>query len=591
MFNVPIYKHNKIVYNNLKSMYGKPIRIQTRHTNIQEGKRMKNLHFRKLLCLAMALVLAGSMLAGCGSGTSSGSSSIPNNPASGGDSQSGGSQASGGQGTPAKDSLNVVTYADPVGVYPLHSDYSADKTRDGVFFQQVYDTLFRIDESGNPTPWLATDYEVSEDGLEWTFTLRDDVTFHNGKKMTAEDVVFSWETAVAENTPAATSMLNGLASGEVIDDTHCKAVLSHVSPAFLNMLCTQMGVIISKDYYEEVGGAAGYAAHPIGTGAYKFVSRTSGEKIVLEANEDYWAGAPAIKNVTITIIGNISTQFISLESGDADVVINADLASCTRLPENSIATWDNTDSTTRTLVAFGWAKDYIREDLNLRMAIQSAIRKEDLLAGVLYGYGKILDIDVVTGFPTSPEAGSYTVIPYDQEAAKKYLADSNYDGRTLEMYVISGSTCEKAAQIIQGHLAEVGITASVVPCDNATFTAAQRAATADASADMIIYDNTNVWFDFCNPGASYNPDMEKTYKPELYFKDYAVLKDYYAKIATEQDPAARKQLMADLMSFGVENAYQLPLYAGVNAVAYNKNLQGVSASPVADFYIHKMSWS
>ncbi len=163
MFNVPIYKHNKIVYNNLKSMYGKPIRIQTRHTNIQEGKRMKNLHFRKLLCLAMALVLAGSMLAGCGSGTSSGSSSIPNNPASGGDSQSGGSQASGGQGTPAKDSLNVVTYADPVGVYPLHSDYSADKTRDGVFFQQVYDTLFRIDESGNPTPWLATDYEVSED--------------------------------------------------------------------------------------------------------------------------------------------------------------------------------------------------------------------------------------------------------------------------------------------------------------------------------------------------------------------------------------------------------------------------------------------
>ena len=58
-------------------------------------------------------------------------------------------------------------------------------------------------------------------------------------------------------------MLNGLAAGEVIDDTHCKAILSHVSPAFLNMLCTQMGVIISKSYYEEVGGANGYAAHPI----------------------------------------------------------------------------------------------------------------------------------------------------------------------------------------------------------------------------------------------------------------------------------------------------------------------------------------
>src|SRR5699024_2413825 len=156
---------------------------------------------------------------------------------------------------------------------------------------------------------------------------------------------------------------------------------------------------------------------------------------------------------------------------DADVVINADLASCTRMAENSIATWDHADSTTRTLISFGWANDYIRNDLNLRMAIQSAINKQDLLDGVLYGYGTILDIDVVTGFPTAPEEGTYTVIPYDQDAAREYLANSNYDGRELEIYVTSGSTCEKAAQIIPGQLAEVGITVAVVPCDKATFSA------------------------------------------------------------------------------------------------------------------------
>lgn len=228
---------------------------------------MNKMRFHKVLSLVLVLVLAGSILAGCGNSNST--------PASGAAS-TGGSQ--GTQGSQAKDSLNVVTYADPIGVFPLHVDYSADKTRDGVFFQQVYDTLFRLDAEGNPEPWLATEYEVSEDGLEWTFTLRDDVYFHNGEKMTAEDVVFSWETALAENPTAATSMLNGLAAGEVIDDTHVKATLSHVSPAFLNMLCTQMGVIINKAYYEEVGGAEGYAAHPVGTGAYKFVSRTSGEK-------------------------------------------------------------------------------------------------------------------------------------------------------------------------------------------------------------------------------------------------------------------------------------------------------------------------
>ena len=146
---------------------------------------MNKMRFHKVLSLVLVLVLAGSILAGCGSSNST--------PASGAASTSG---SQGTQGSQAKDSLNVVTYADPIGVFPLHVDYSADKTRDGVFFQQVYDTLFRLDAEGNPEPWLATEYEVSEDGLEWTFTLRDDVYFHNGEKMTAEDVVFSWETAL-----------------------------------------------------------------------------------------------------------------------------------------------------------------------------------------------------------------------------------------------------------------------------------------------------------------------------------------------------------------------------------------------------------
>ncbi len=484
-----------------------------------------------------------------------------------------------------KDSINIVTYTEPLGVYPLHVDYGADKTRDGIFFQQVYGTLFRYDENNEPAPWIATDYEISEDGLEWTFTLRDDVYFHDGSKMTAEDVVFSWEHAIAENPTAATSMLNGLTGGEVIDDTHCKAILSHKSPAFLNMLCTQMGVIASKAHYEKVGGAEGYAANPIGTGPYKLVSRES-NKFVFEAFDKYWAGVPAIKNITLNIISNINTQFIAVESGDADVLINADLESCTHIGGNSKATWTYADSTTRTLITFGWTIPDIREDLNLRLAIEAGINKEELVDGILYGYGKVLDIDVVTGFPTSPEAGTYSVIPFDQEKAKEYLAASNYSGRDLEIYVLSGSKCEKAAQIIQGQLDEIGISIKVTPCDAGTFTAAMRA----ASADMILYDNTNVWFDFCNPGASYNPDIPGTYKPDEYFTGWETLKDYYAKIAVEMDPATRRQMMADLMSYSLENGYAVPLYASVNAIVYNKDLKNIVASPVNDFYVEKLSW-
>ena len=158
---------------------------------------MKQTHFFKVLSVALVLALTMSLFAACGSST-------------------GGGEAQGEAVAPVKDTLTVVTYNDITGLFPQNVNYGADKTRDGVFIQNVYDTLFRLGDDLTPQPWLATDYSVSEDGLEWTFTIRDDVYFHNGEKLTAEDVVFSWETALEQHPGFAGSMLNGLAAAKLL---------------------------------------------------------------------------------------------------------------------------------------------------------------------------------------------------------------------------------------------------------------------------------------------------------------------------------------------------------------------------------------
>lgn len=133
---------------------------------------------------------------------------------------------------------------------------------------------------------------------------------------------------------------------EIVDDYTVNIYLTAPYAGFLYGAASRLGGICCKAYYDEVGDE-GYLKAPIGTGPYTLDEVINGEKIVLRANDGYWRGEPAIKEVTIAIVPNVSTQMIGLENGDYDAVRNPPIDSCLHLKEGGDVTWDYADSTGR----------------------------------------------------------------------------------------------------------------------------------------------------------------------------------------------------------------------------------------------------
>ena len=147
---------------------------------------------------------------------------------------------------------------------------------------------------------LATDYALSEDGLTWTFTLRDDAYFTDGEKVTAQDVAFTLETA---KTAQGSVDLSYMVSAEAVDETTVVVTLSQPTSIFLNTLAS-VGIVPEHAYGED------YGRSPIGSGPYAFVEWRPQEQIVFVANEDYYGGAPAIDSSEQGIVYSVSTTYV-----------------------------------------------------------------------------------------------------------------------------------------------------------------------------------------------------------------------------------------------------------------------------------------
>lgn len=155
---------------------------------------------------------------------------------------------------------------------------------------------------------LATDYKLSNDGLTWTFTIRDDVKFTDGEKLTASDVAFTLETAkAAQGAVDLTYMESAVAK----DDTTVVITLSKPTSIFLNTLAS-VGIVPEHAYGDD------YGMNPIGSGPYKFVEWKAQEQIIFTANEDYYDGVPAIKDVTVVFMSE-DAALAAVQAGQVDV--------------------------------------------------------------------------------------------------------------------------------------------------------------------------------------------------------------------------------------------------------------------------------
>ncbi|MCM1188655.1 MAG: ABC transporter substrate-binding protein [bacterium] len=234
---------------------------------------------------------------------------------------------------------------------------------------------------------LATDYSLSDDGLQWTFTIRDDAFFTDGEKVTASDVAFTLKMAkAAQGSVDLTYMESAVAQ----DDTTVIVTLSRPTSIFLNTLAS-VGIVPEHAYGD------GYGRNPIGSGPYKFVEWKAQEQIIFTANEDYYGGAPAIKNVTVVFMSE-DAALAAVRAGVVDVAYSTATLGTTEVEGyhvEAIASADNRGFTLPVLPDEGKTTESgapvgnnVTCNLEIRQAIAYAIDRQQIADTVLNGFGR-----------------------------------------------------------------------------------------------------------------------------------------------------------------------------------------------------------
>ena len=360
----------------------------------------------------------------------------------------------GGQGQDAetaRDSL-VNAFAADVGTF---DPYIMSQTQEFEIARNMFDSLtWLVIGEAEPTMRIAQDCTVSEDGLEYLFTLRDDVYFHNGDKVTMDDVLYSIECF--RTAPATMSFSAPVASAEAVGDDQVLIRLLTPSGSFFEIL--NWLAIVPKALHESPD--SDFANNPVGSGAYRLSSRTQGSEIVLEAFDKYYLGQPEIRTVTYKIIPAQSTVALALETGEIDY---SKAVSFTSIADFEAAGTLNVEVRTGNSITFIFlnTKQAPYDDPVVRRAINLAIDR-DMCNTVQYeGYGKVAT--TMLSPTTFGHNESLKGFGYDPEEAAALLAQAGYpDGAGFPPVTIETvDSFGRIAEVVQANLTELGIGAEI----------------------------------------------------------------------------------------------------------------------------------
>jgi peptide/nickel transport system substrate-binding protein len=328
---------------------------------------------------------------------------------------------------------------------------------------QVYETLVRVTPDGAVVPGLATAWSYP-DPTTLRLSLREGVAFHDGTPFDADAVVASL-TRILDPATAAPGrfVLSAIREVRAIDAATVEIVTDPPFAPLLSHLAHPVAAIVPT------AAAATLGRQPVGTGPYTFVRWVDGSEVVLAANAAYWGGAPAIDQLVVRIIPEVSTQIVELRSGGVDMIFNVP-------PDNYLTL--AADPAIETGAIDGWSSTHLilnvtnpkLADLRVRQALAHAIDKALIAEELLRGLAR-------PGVAPIPGTVRYAVdleepYPYDPEGARALLAEAGAAGLSLRLDLYQNPDLEAVAQVLQFALEEIGVDLEIRVQDYSAYTQA-----------------------------------------------------------------------------------------------------------------------
>ncbi|MBV7397200.1 ABC transporter substrate-binding protein [Mameliella sediminis] len=335
--------------------------------------------------------------------------------------------------------LIVGQIAEPKALDPA----AVTAVNDFRILMNVYDGLVRYkDGTLEVEPALATGWTISEDGTEYTFTLREGVSFHDGSPFDAEAVKFNFDRMLKEDHPYHDTgpfplafFFSAVEEVEVVDATTVKFTLNAPYAPFLSNLAYPTGLIVSPAAVMQHG--AEFGRNPSGTGPFKFAEWRSNEAVVIEANPDYWDGAPGLQAVVFRPITDANTRTAEMLAGGIDLMVEVPPVALSEFQGADYAVHEQAGPHVWFLILN--AKDGPFANKKVRQAANYAINKSAIVNDVLEGTA------AVAAGPTPPAfAWAYNEdlepYPYDADKARALLAEAGAEGAELTFFVTEGGS-------------------------------------------------------------------------------------------------------------------------------------------------------
>jgi len=424
-------------------------------------------------------------------------------------------------------------------------------------------------------PGLAESWEELDGGKRIRFKLRQGVKFHDGEPFNAEAVKFTFDRLLGEEGAKGPQRSNYAAidSIDIIDEYTVDMKLKAPDPVLLTKLAGYGAMIVPPKYIQEKG-EENFNTNPVGTGPFKFVSYAPKVNIKLEANPDYWGGAPKLSEVEYRFITEPATAVAELQAGRVDIVIPPTIPIgmipvIQGDPKLEIA---SVPGPTVDALRFN-TKSGITADPRVRKALIMAVDRAAIVQSILAGQAsEIASFQGELSFGYDPEMKP---LPYDPEGAKKLLAEAGVKpGATVQIDIRGNdATMNEVAQAVGSYLQMVGITATIKPYEtnvllNDIIPQGKTGAMFQQKWGGWTFDYDNTAYAMYHTGEKWNPYDSDPKMDELLESQRPLT-----------DRAERERILREIASYAADKALEMPLY-NTNAIyGVSKRVKGFVPAP------------